>query len=76
MLSFSNFFFLSAVSIITIFYFIMTCKRIEIPKCAHKNRTVIVIIIIIIINTLALNQNLADIKKSSKNIFLIHIKYF
>ena len=53
----------------------MTCKRIEIPKCAHKNRTVIVIIIIII-NTLALNQNLADIKKSSKNIFLIHIKYF
>ena len=48
----------------------MTCKRIEIPKCAHKNRTVIVIIIIIIIIiniiiiiiiiTLALNQNLAD----------------
>ena len=41
----------------------MTCKRIEIPKCAHKNRTVIIItititiiIIIIIIITLALNQ--------------------
>ena len=51
----------------------MTCKRIEIPKCAHKNRTVIIIIIIIIIiiviiiiiMMLQLNQNLANIKNSS-----------
>ena len=27
----------------------MTCKRIEIPKCAHKNLTITIIIIIIII---------------------------
>ena len=45
----------------------MTCKRIEIPKCAHKNRTIIIIIIviIIIIMMLELNQNLANIKNSS-----------
>ena len=45
----------------------MTCKRIEIPKCAHKNRTVIIIIIVIIIimMMLELNQNLANIKNSS-----------
>ena len=29
----------------------MTCKRIEIRKCAHTNLTIIIIIIIIIITT-------------------------
>ena len=47
----------------------MTCKRIEIPKWAHKNRTVIIIIIM-----LALNQNLANIKNSSPLTFYI-VKY-
>ena len=46
----------------------MTCKRIEIPKCTHKNRTVIIIIM------LALNQNLANIKNSSPLTFYI-VKY-
>ena len=32
--------------------YFMTCKHIEIPKCPHKNLTIIIIIIIIIIITI------------------------
>ena len=45
----------------------MTCKRIEIRKCAHTNLTIIIIIIIIIIITTAFRQGIAlHVNRSSK----------
>ena len=44
----------------------MTCKRIEIRKCAHTNLTIIIIIIIIIITT-AFRQGIAlHVNRSSE----------
>ena len=44
------------VSIIIIFYFIMTCMHIEIPKCAHKILLLLLSLLLLLLLSLSATQ--------------------